>query len=253
MRHKWSYALKLFLVFSLIVPLLAACGGINETIKDTYPLESVNGSGSQTSYVYRAAGKTVPEVASELAASSKPEQQSDEAEDRMFLVYSDRIVHLQQDEKKPEDTLVEVDSKEYVRNNYSMSFLEGYLMASLLGDLFDNGRYGGGSYRGYTDRDVYKPKTGTFRAPTVDEKKAIPPMTVERKGSIFKRSKDADASSGKPGSGGSIFDKSPKKSASSGKITRDSSDSGKKSSWVTPRKSKKPKTRVGVGRIKKRR
>lgn len=251
MRHKWSYALKLFLAFSLIVPLLAACGGINETIKDTYPLESVSGSGSQTSYVYRAEGKTVPEVADELVKSSKPDQQSDEAEDRMFLIYSDRIVQLQKDEKKPEDTLVEVDSKEYVRNNYSMSFLEGYLLASLLSDLFDNGRYGGGSYRGYSDRDVYKPKTGSFRTPTVEDKKAIPPMTVERKGSIFKRSKDANSS--QPGSGGSIFSKSPEKSSSTGKITRDSSGSSKKSSWLSPRKSSKPKTRVGLGRISKRR
>lgn len=249
MRQKWSKALKLLLVVSLIVPLLAACG-IDQTIKETYPLESVNGSGAETSYVYRAAGQSVPEVAKELAEASKPDQISDEQEDRMFLVYSDRIVHLQRDEANPEDTLVEVSSKEYVRNNYSMSFLEGYLLASLLSDLFDNGRYGGGSYRGYNDRDTYKPKTGTYHMPTDTEKKAVPPMTVERKGSIFKRSHKVDT--GQVGSGGSIFGKSPSSSSSStGKITRGSSG-GKSSSWLQPRKSFKPKTRVGFGRIKRR-
>ncbi|MFD0713736.1 DUF4247 domain-containing protein [Paenibacillus sp. GCM10027626] len=248
-----AYALKLLLVFSLIVPLLAACGGINETIKETYPLESVNGSGNQTSYVYRAANKSVPEVAKELSEQSKPQQQSKEADDRMFLVYSDRIVHLQQDKQQPEDTLIEVDSKEYVKKNYSMSFLEGYLLASLLSDLFDAGRYGGGNYRGYNDRDTYKPKTGTFHAPTAKEKKATPPLTVERKGSIFKRSKDAGSGGfGDLGSGGgSIFSKPSEKS---GKITRNGSESKKSGGSIfSPGKSKKPKTKSGFGRIIRRR
>ncbi|REE88699.1 uncharacterized protein DUF4247 [Paenibacillus taihuensis] len=246
MRINRSYLIKILLVISLIFPLLAACG-IEETIQEKYPLESVNGSGSQTSYVYRAAGVSVPEVAKALIDESKPQQQSAEKTDHMFLVYSDKIIHLQQDAKKPEDTLVEVDTKEYVRNNYSSSFLQGYLLASLLSDLFDNGRYGQGSYRGYYDRDKYKPNTGNYHAPSAQEKKAIPPMTVNRTGSIFKRSKNADTS--RVGEGG-LFNKAPPKS--SGKITR-GSDSGKKSSWFTPPKKSKPKTRVGFGRVSRRR
>lgn len=249
MRQKWSFLLKMVLVLSLIVPLLAACGGINDTIRESYPLESVNGSGASTSYVYRAAGTTVQEVAQELAAQQTPQQQSPAASDRMFLVYADRIVHIQQDAAQPSDVLIEVSTKEYVRNNYSMSFLQGYLLASLLDDLFDYGRYKGGGYRGYTQRDVYKPSTGSYRAPTVQEKKAVPPLTVEKKGSIFRRSKDADTSS-KPGSGGNVFEKQP---SNSGSITRDKSGSQKSSDWFTPRKSKAPKTKSGFGRVKRRR
>jgi len=245
MKSKWSALLKKVLVLSLILPLLAACG-ITSTIEDNYPLESVNGSGAQTSYVYRAEGLSVPEVAKALTDENKPQQVSDEKTDHMFLVYSNKIIHLQQDGTKPEDTLIEVDSKEYVRSNYSSSFLQGYIMASLLGDLFGGSR--GGSYRGYTDKDTYKPKTGSYHAPTVSEKKAIPPMTVDRKGSIFKRAKDAV--SGKAGSGDSVFGKSPSKS---GTITRDKESGSKKSSWITPRKSSKPKTRIGMGRISRRR
>ncbi|RAP78060.1 DUF4247 domain-containing protein [Paenibacillus montanisoli] len=247
MRNKTgTYWIKLLLVVSLIFPLLAACG-INSTIEENYPLESVNGSGSQTSYVYRAAGVSVPDVAKALVEQSKPDQQSPEKTDHMFLVYSDRVVHLQQDTAKPEDTLIEVDSKEYVRNNYDSSFLEGYLIASLIDDLFDHGRYGHGNYRGYKERDLYKPKSGKYRAPSADEKKAIPPMTVNRTGSIFKRSKNADSS--KVGEGG-LFNKAPPKS---GKITRDSGGESKSGSWLEPRKSKKPKTRVGRGRVTRRR
>ncbi|WP_274650355.1 DUF4247 domain-containing protein [Paenibacillus humicola] len=244
MRSRLSLWLKHLVIVSFIVPLLAACG-ISDTIADKYPLESVSGSGSATSYVYRAAGESVPQVAKELADEQKPQQESPEKNDHMFLVYSDKIIHLQQDEKKPEDTLVEVDSKEYVRDNYSSSFLQGYLVASLLNDLFDYGRYGSGSYRGYTDRGTYKPKTGTYHVPSAQEKKAIPPMTVEKKGSIFRRSKDADSSAA--GTGG-IFNKAPPKS--SGKITRGSSKSG---GWFSPPKSSRPRTKSGFGRITRRR
>ncbi|WP_125653955.1 DUF4247 domain-containing protein [Paenibacillus baekrokdamisoli] len=240
--------IKSLLVFSLIFPLLAACS-LTSTIEDQYPLESVNGSGAQTSYIYRAAGLTVPEVAKALVDKSKPQQESVEKKDHMFLVYSDKIIHLQQDEKKLEDTLIEVDSKEYVRNNYSSSFLQGYLVASLLGDLFGNGRYGGGTYRGYSDRDTYKPQGGTYHKPTVQEKKIAPPMTVDRTGSIFKRSKTADSS--KAGERGGILNKSPPKS--SGTITRDNGSDKNAGSWLTPRKATKPKTRGGFGRITRRR
>lgn len=50
----------------------------------------------------------------------------------------------------------------------------------MLDALFDSLR-GSGSYRGYSSRDVYRPSQGQYRAPTVQEKKAIPPITVERK------------------------------------------------------------------------
>lgn len=81
------------------------------SVQDTYPLESVNGSGNSTSYVYRASDRTVPEVAQELSDQRQPDQISAENTERMFLVYQDEYYHLQQDPNKPEDTLVEVDSR----------------------------------------------------------------------------------------------------------------------------------------------
>src|SRR5690606_30407314 len=109
-------------------------------VAETYPLESVNKSGSETSHVYRAAGESVPLVAGLLAERRVPKQVSPEDEERMFLVYNDEWVHLQRDPDNPEDTLIEVSSTSYVQNNYSPSFLEMYLLASVIGDLFDSGR-----------------------------------------------------------------------------------------------------------------
>lgn len=244
MKKRMALGLKLMLVLSLVMSLLSACG--MPSVQDTYPLESVSGSGNTTSYVYRAADRSVSEVAQELSEQRKPDQISAENEERMFLVYQDQYYHLQQDPNKKEDTLIEVDSKEYVRQNYDSSFLQGYLTATLIGNLFDSfGGSGYGKYRGYTDRDTYKPNQGTYRAPTSNDKKAAPPITVDRKGSITRRGGDTDTS---VGSGGGLF--SRKKEPSTGTVERNKSGglfNSPKSSY------KKPKTRVGGGRIMRRR
>lgn len=246
-------SIHLTVMLALVVTLLSACGpSIN--VEETYPLESVSGSGSQTSYVYRAAGETVQEVAAALEAKKKPEQVSKDDPEHMFLVYADQIIHVQQDPNKPEDSLVEVDSKEYVRQNYSPSFLEGYLLASLIGNLFDSSRGGGyyGDYRGYGSQKTHPPSTGSYRTPTVSDQKTAPPITVDKKGSIFKRGGQSGSSSGGAGSDG-LFGK---KKGTSGSITRDgTSGSGSKSgSSFKPRKTTKPRTSFGgSGRISRRR
>ncbi|MBB6733004.1 DUF4247 domain-containing protein [Cohnella sp. CBP 2801] len=253
--RKWATRLHLTVILALVVTLLSACGSVN--VSETYPLESVNKTGGETSYVYRAAGETVQEVAKELADQKKPDQISKEDPDHMFLVYSDQIIHVQKDGQKPEDTLVEVDSKEYVRQNYSPSFLEGYLLASLIGSLFDSSRAGSyGDYRGYGSLNQSPPKTGTYHAPTASDTKAAPPITVQKKGSIFKRSNSGD--DGGAGSGGLFGKKKSTSSGTSGSITRnDGSGSGSSKSssgWLKPRKSTVPRTKVGgFGRISRRR
>lgn len=172
MEKRLAHGLKLMLVLSLVMSLLSACGA--PSVQDTYPLESVSGSGNTTSYVYRAADRTVPEVARELSEQRKPDQISAENTERMFLVYQDQYYHLQQDPNKAEDTLVEVDSKEYVRQNYDSSFLQGYLTATLIGNLFDSfGGRGSGTYRGYTNKDTYKPREGSYRTPTSSDKRLL--------------------------------------------------------------------------------
>ncbi|USB31583.1 DUF4247 domain-containing protein [Paenibacillus sp. YPG26] len=245
MKKGSSLYLKIALILSLVVSLLAGCGSPN--VKENYPLESVNRSGNSTSYVYRAAGEKVPQVAAGLIAAQEPDQKSPENEERMFLVYDKEYYHLQKDPDKPEDTLIEVDSEEYVRSNYDSSFLQGYLTATLIGSLFDS--FGGhGSYRGYSSRDTYKPKQD-YHAPTKADKKAAPPLTVDKKGTITKRGGSGSSS----GSVGGDTRRSGTDS-SKGSITRNkdrgSSGSG---SYSSPKRSiTKPKTRSGSGGITRR-
>ncbi|AWB44816.1 DUF4247 domain-containing protein [Paenibacillus sp. CAA11] len=242
--------LKIVLVLSLVVGLLSGCGGSGPNVKESYPLESVNREGNSTSYVYRAVNETVPEVAAKLADQKKPKEMSAESDERMFLVYDKEYYHLQKDTAKPEDTLIEVDSEEYVRNNYDSSFLQGYLTATLIGSLFDSlGGYGGGSYRGYSSRDTYHPEK-SYRTPTQEDKKAAPPLTVEKKGSITRRGKTSTDSGGSSWFGGGSSDSG---SSSKGSISRNKDGSSSSKSYSKPKRSiTKPKTRSGRGGISRR-
>ncbi|MCJ8012492.1 DUF4247 domain-containing protein [Paenibacillus sp. KQZ6P-2] len=244
------FSLKILLVISLIMSLLTGCGIGSPNVKDTYPLESVNRDGSSTSYVYRATDKTVPEVAKQLSDEKKPDQMSQEDPEHMFLVYGNEYYHLQKDPNKDSDTLIEVDSQEYVQKNYDSSFLKGYLTASLIGQLFDSFGGGHGGYRGYSSRDIYQPKQGSYHSPTANDKKIAPPLTTQKKGSINRRgTKSSDT---RVGSGDNIFERNTNSSNSSkGSISRGGSGSG--SMFDKPKSSySKPKTRSGSGSVSRR-
>ncbi|WP_211750312.1 DUF4247 domain-containing protein [Paenibacillus sp. Marseille-Q4541] len=249
MNKRFWHLLKITLVLSLVVSLLSGCGA--PAVKDTYPLESVNGSGNSTSYVYRAANLTVPEVANELMEDQTPDEVSPQDTERMFLVYPRELYHLQKDPDKPEDTLIEVDSKEYVQQNYSSSFLQGYITASILDSMFDVLR-GSGNYRGYTTAKTYKPAQGQFRTATDNDKKIAPPLTTNRSGSIIRRGL-GETSNTKKSDGDSVLnrDSSSSKSNSKGKIERGKSSGS--SIFSSPKKSSRPKTKFGSGRISRRR
>lgn len=263
MPHHWMNRIKVLLIPAIFLLAMSGVGGGAPDVGEVYALESVNSQdGGQTSRVYRAENKTVPEVAQELVAQQEPDEISPEDPENMFLIYDDAWYHLQQDKEKPSDTLIRVDSKEFVEDNYDISFLEAYFLASVLEDVLDGVSGKGGSYRGYTSKDVYQPK-GTYSTPS--EPKVAPPTTGEGTGSIFKRSDKRADSTAPVGSGGSIFKKADSSGSapSVGAITRNSSGgsgtklsgaSQKSSPAFSPPKKSPPRTKVGgMGRITKRR
>lgn len=244
--------LSILLVLGLVASVLSGCGSPPD-LKETYPLESVNRDGNATSYIYRASGQSVEEVADALAAQKKPDQMSSPDKEHMFLVYGKQWYHLQPDPKKPEDTLVEVDSEQYVRQNYDSNFLETYLAARLIGDLLSSGG-GYGHYRGYGSKDIYKPKEGTYRKATDQDKKIAPPVTVERKGGLIRRGSLKNDSDSGGYTGGSKSGRSDSGS-SKGSITRKKGGSGFFDSprpKISKPKISKPKTRFGSGKIGRR-
>ncbi len=253
MKQQLLKAIQIVLIPALFLLLLAGCG--DQSVSDTYPLESiVNKDGGQVSRIYRAEKQSVPEVAHQLADQNTPDEISKDDQQHMFLVYSDEWYHIQQDPNKPEDTLIEVDSKEFVRQNYDRSFLEGYILASLLDNVFDSLKHYPGHYRGYTTKDIYKPAV-EYHPPTDSERKAAPPITKDGTGTIVKRGSNKKSS-------GSDYSGTPPSSGNTGKIYKSSSDGssisgnsygGYRSPTFTPRSKSPPRTSGGFGKIFKRR
>jgi hypothetical protein len=254
MLQRLSTPLKLLLSFALAVGLLSGCSS-SPVSASNYPLVSVSEKGNQSSRVYRAENQTVPEVAHALADEKSPQEISKDDPEHMFLVYPDEWYHVQRDPQKSTDTLIEVSSKEFVKQNYNPSFLQGYIAAHLVDQLFDilrsrNQSYG--DYRGYSSREIYR-SGPEYHAPTTQEKKAAPPLTVPGTGSIIKRSDKAPVTPdtrSRVGSDGDVTKKS-------GTIIRSSdgnnSTTPKSSKFSPPRNTSPPKTRVGgSGSIRRR-
>ena len=247
---------KVFLVFTLAITLLSGCTG--KTVAESYPLESVVRDGPQVSYVYRAANESVPSVAEKLAEERQPEQMSNQNPAHMFLVYPDEWYHVQQDPKKATDTLIEVDSKEFVQRNYNPSFLEGYIFANIVNSLFGQGNAPyHGDYRGYSYRDVYKPTT-SYHPPTSEDKKVVPPITAKGVGSIIKRGQSPTSDK----SGTPLVPPAAPSTNQPGKIIKNPSGGSlsnpqpKSGSWLgtPPKATSPPKTNFGgFGRVKRRR
>ncbi|MGV7116955.1 DUF4247 domain-containing protein [Paenibacillus kyungheensis] len=250
MKQRASWLLKIAIMLALLTSLLSGCG--NSKVDVNYPLESVSRDGDSTSYVYRAAGETVPVVAEQLSDQRTPQEMSVQDPERMFLVYDNELIQVQQDPEKKEDTLIEVDSDKYVARNYDSSFLQGYLTASIISNLFNSfgGYHYGGSYRGYTTYNTYKP-TIQYKKPTAQDIKQAPPLTVNKSGSIFKRG--TSSSSKRSKDSGSIFNRgSSSSNGSSGTINRGSRSDSSSGGFFSPSRSSKPKTSSGSGKIRKR-
>lgn len=271
MFKRLSNSIKIVLAIVLGTSLLTGCsasGSSRPVVNGGYPLISVSKNGIQESFIYQAKKQSVPEVAKKLSEQKKPDQISKNDSRQMFLVYSDELYDLQKDKKNPENTLIEVSNKEFVRDNYSASFLKGYLSAVLLERLYNLGKDAIGNYRGYTSGKTVQP-SAKYHPPTASEKKTVPPITKQTTGSIIKRSRSAGVSNTVSSTFSKIKDgvtkdvgqaiKSVEKNT--GKIFKsDSTDQG--TNKVSPRNSKisipnnnsppKIKTR-SFGRIMKRR
>ncbi len=253
MINKLSKWIAILLVFTL----LAACGDAGNYIKDNYSLIDVQGQGKSTAKIYSVTGKDVPAVAKEIADKEKPTEMSKDSEERMFLVYDNKIINVQKDPNTEGTTLVEVDSIQYAKENYDSSFLQGYVAATLLQSLFGGGwvnssRGSGYDYKGYTSSKRYNdygkyqsvPYSGS--AGSAGSTTKPQPSTSDRKGSFSTTpSKPQTATPSNPQTG------SPSKSSPTvGNSAR--KNDGSKPTYKTPSSgSSKPSTSSRSGSFKR--
>lgn len=160
---------KLGIILVACAVLTVGCGTQNAAgfIKDSYSLENVQGQGQSMQKVYRVPGKSVTQVATEIADQTKPSEMSSSNDEHMFLVYQDQVIHVQQDPDQKSDTLVEVNTPQFVRDNYDPNFLSTFMTAAFIGSMFGNNwrSYPSRGYHGYGDYKYknpgYKPTPGT--------------------------------------------------------------------------------------------
>jgi hypothetical protein len=246
--NRWTVWLSLLIALSL----LAGCSNAANYVRDTYPLVSVDGQGKSAAKVYEAKGKTVPEVAKELAKQEKPKEISKENSEQMFLVYDNRIVNIQQNPEDKSSSLIQIDSIEYAKQHYDSSFLEGYLTATILQSLFGGGWYdgrstGGSTYKGYTSTysgSSAGTQSSASKSPSDDGK----PATADRTGSFTSKGNTAQSGTADSGSvSGS------QKAGTTGKWT--TSSQLRKNDGSTPsftKKSSKPVIKKRTGSFKRR-
>lgn len=145
--------------------LLVGCGSasIQQLIADKYPLDDVVKSSTyadDTASIYVAEGKSLTDVSSEIQELRKPDNASEIKDNKQVLIYNDYIVTLTKDEDEPNNTLIEVASYGFVRDNYAPSFFDGYIAYMILDDILDVDDWGkrqkqrcigatGGCYQGY--------------------------------------------------------------------------------------------------------
>ncbi|OGX68656.1 MAG: hypothetical protein A2189_07745 [Paenibacillus sp. RIFOXYA1_FULL_44_5] len=167
--------LALWVNLLLILTLVTACSNVNDYVQQKYPLINASGNGQNFSKVYLAEGKKVPAVAKELSQQDPPRETSKTSDSQMFLIYSNKLVNLQQDSKNPANTLVEIDSISYAQQHYSSSFLQGYLTASLLQTLLGNSWMNRAppstaTYKGFSSSKAYSTSASEVAKPSTSDR-----------------------------------------------------------------------------------
>ncbi|WP_240733130.1 DUF4247 domain-containing protein [Jeotgalibacillus sp. S-D1] len=143
---------KTFLSLLIVGVMLfvAACGNgggslfndsIDDYISNNYSLyDTISSTENSDEYarVYLAEDRDISAVSSELQDHEEPTEMSELREGKQVFIYDNQFVTLTESEDNSSDTMIEVAEEEFVRNNYSPGFFQGYLLASVLGNMFGN-------------------------------------------------------------------------------------------------------------------
>jgi hypothetical protein len=187
---RWSIWIALLLVFTL----LTGCSNAGNYIKDTYPLVDVQGKGKDNAKIYAAENKDVPTVAKELSEKEAPKEKSKESTEKMFLIYKEKIINIQKDPANEKNSLIEIDSIQYAKDNYGSSFLQGYLTASILQSVMGGGWFNDNrspDYRGYSSEPQSSSNTKSSTTKSDDKN----PTTSQRTGTFSSKSSTKSKSS----------------------------------------------------------
>ncbi|WP_121615143.1 DUF4247 domain-containing protein [Virgibacillus halodenitrificans] len=141
---------------------------IDDLIEAHFPLIDVVNGDTYDAEVFATKRFNREEIVSLLASVIEPREISEEKDQQQIMVYEDDFVTVKPSEDDSSVMVIEVASKEFVRNNYSPSFLSTYftyrLLDSMLGNNWSDRRsrecQNGGCYGGYSGGAYGAPKRG---------------------------------------------------------------------------------------------
>ncbi|BAC12897.1 hypothetical protein [Oceanobacillus iheyensis HTE831] len=129
---------------------------IDDVIADVFPLITTIDGDTNDSKVYATTRFTLSELSLLFSNQFQAEEISEVKDNQQIIIFNDTFVTLRKNEADQEVLLIEVADEEFVRRNYSPSFLGTYFSIRLLDSMFgnnwnrnSNGDYSGmGSYGG---------------------------------------------------------------------------------------------------------
>ncbi|KIL50724.1 hypothetical protein KP77_13440 [Jeotgalibacillus alimentarius] len=166
-----------------VMMFTAACGnsegsifkdGIEDYISTTYTLyDTVESAENSDRYarIYQAENTGLSAVSDSLQSHETPDEMSEINNGKQIFIYDNVFVTLTESEEDADNIMIEVAEQEFARNNYGPSFFEGYLLASLISNIFGNNWYDSRSrqcsinpercYGGYNSAGSYVGKNST--------------------------------------------------------------------------------------------
>ncbi|WP_106496907.1 DUF4247 domain-containing protein [Lentibacillus sp. Marseille-P4043] len=137
---------------------------VDDIIEANFPLmDVVSGEGNQQAEVFATNRFELDELASVLTTAMEPDKTSEVKDNQQIFIYPNHFVTLKESEDDRDVLLIEVAADEFVRRNYSPSFLGTYFTFRLLDGMFGNNWssrraqtcQSGGCYGGYTGKEYH--------------------------------------------------------------------------------------------------
>lgn len=108
---------------------------VEEIISDNFYLLDVVSGENGNAHIYATQKFTIQELVSTITSVAPPEEKSEQKDNRQILIYPGNFVTFKVSEEDKETVLIEIASDEFVENNYSPNYLNGFFTFLLLNQM----------------------------------------------------------------------------------------------------------------------
>lgn len=131
---------------------------IDDIIEANFSLMDVVSVDADKAEIYATKRFELNELAEVLTAAIEPDKASEVKDNQQILIYPDYFVTLKVSPDDKDALIIELAGDDFVKENYSPSFLQTYFAFRLLDSVFGGNNWGcrsGKCYGGYTGKGYY--------------------------------------------------------------------------------------------------